>query len=114
MGVAVSNAVIFSQQLTHLADSADSLLATNGAEINLAVQNVKASTDTLKKLTDDLQAGKGLAGTLLQNEQLAANVQAIAENLSVTTSNLNHVGLWGILWAHKPATTNSPAHGARH
>ena len=112
VGIAVSNAVFFSQQLTDLADSANNLLATNGAEISLAVQNVKSSTDTLKKLTDDLQAGKGLAGTLLQNEQLATNVQMIAENLSVTTSNLNRVGLWGIMWSHKPPANNPSAHGA--
>ena len=110
VGIAVSNAVFFSQQLTQLADNANGLLATNGAEISLAVGNIKSSTDTLKKLTDDLQSGKGLAGTILQNEQLSTNVQIIAENLSVTTSNLNRVGLWGILWAHKPPATNSPAH----
>jgi phospholipid/cholesterol/gamma-HCH transport system substrate-binding protein len=114
VGVAVSNAVVFSQDLTHLAVDADNLLATNGAEISVAVNNVKSSTDTLKKLTDDLQAGNGLAGTLLQNEQLATNVQSIAENLSVTTSNLNRLGLWGIMWAHKPPATNAPAHGAHN
>jgi phospholipid/cholesterol/gamma-HCH transport system substrate-binding protein len=114
VGIAVSNAVFFSQQLTGLADSANNLLATNGAEISLAVQNVKSSTDTLKKMTDDLQSGKGLAGTLLQNDQLATNVQTIAENLSITTSNLNRIGLWGILWAHKPANTNTSARAAHH
>jgi phospholipid/cholesterol/gamma-HCH transport system substrate-binding protein len=114
VSIAVSNAVFFSQQLTGLADSANTLLATNGAEISVAVQNVKSSTDTLKKLTDDLQSGKGLAGTLLQNEQLATNVQIIAENLSITTSNLNRGGLWGILWAHKPPPNNAPAHSMRH
>jgi phospholipid/cholesterol/gamma-HCH transport system substrate-binding protein len=107
VSIAVSNAVFFSQQLTGLADSANNLLATNGIEISLAVNNLKSSTDTLKKITDDLQSGKGLAGTILQNEQLATNVQMIAANLSITTSNLNRVGLWGILWAHKPAAANA-------
>ena len=40
----------------------------------------------------------------LQNQELATNIQAIAANLSVTTSNLNRSGLWGILWSHKPPT----------
>ena len=114
VGIAVSNAVFFSQQLTQLADNANGLLATNGAEITLAVDNIKSSTDTLKKLTDDLQSGKGLAGTILQNEQLATNVQTIAENLSVTSSNLNRLGLWGILWSHKPPATNSAALSTPH
>jgi phospholipid/cholesterol/gamma-HCH transport system substrate-binding protein len=109
MSLAVSNAVQFSQDLNQLAGSASSLLATNGTEITVAVQNVKASTEELKRLMDGLQSGRGLAGTLLQNPQLATNVQVIAENLSVTTSNLNRLGLWGILWAHKPPETNAPA-----
>lgn len=103
---AVSNAVQFSEDLNRLAVSANTLLATNGAEISVAVQNVKASTEELKQLMDGLQSGRGLAGTLLQNPQLATNVQAIAENLAITTSNLNRIGLWGILWSHKPPDTN--------
>ncbi len=56
-----------------------------------------------------MQSGQGLAGTLLQNQQLATNVQAIANNLSVATSNLNRLGLWGILWHKEPGspTTNA-------
>lgn len=103
---AVSNAVQFSEDLNRLAVSANTLLATNGAEISVAVQNVKASTEELKQLMDGLQSGRGLAGTLLQNPQLATNVQTIAENLAITTSNLNRIGLWGILWSHKPPDTN--------
>jgi phospholipid/cholesterol/gamma-HCH transport system substrate-binding protein len=114
VGLAVSNAVFFSQQLTSLAGSANGLLVTNGAEISMAVQNVKSSTEQLKKLMDGLQSGQGLAGTFLQNNELATNVQTIASNLAITTSNLNRVGLWGILWAHKPAATNAPAHGPRN
>jgi phospholipid/cholesterol/gamma-HCH transport system substrate-binding protein len=107
VNLAVSNAVFFSQDLIRLAGSADTLLATNGVEISLAVNNIKASTETLKQLMADLQSGRGLAGTILQNEQLATNMQTIAQNLSITTSNLNRSGLWGILWAHKPPATNT-------
>jgi phospholipid/cholesterol/gamma-HCH transport system substrate-binding protein len=107
VGLAVSNILFFSQELTQMADSAGSLLATNTPEITASVNNIKSSTDALKKIMDDLQSGRGLAGTLLQNEQLATNVQAIADNLAVTTSNLNRVGLWGILWSHKPPATNT-------
>jgi phospholipid/cholesterol/gamma-HCH transport system substrate-binding protein len=106
VNLAVSNAVFFSRELLRFADSAEMLLATNGAEATIAVSNIKSSTETLKKLMADLQNGKGLAGTILQNGELATNVQAIADNLSVTTSNLNRLGLWGILWAHKAPATN--------
>jgi hypothetical protein len=49
-----------------------------------------------------------LAGKLLENEQIAANVSQVIDNLSITTSNLNRLGLWGILWQHKPPRTNEP------
>ena len=104
--LAVSNAVAFSQELNRLAGSADMLLATNGVEISSAVKNIEFSTEILTNLMVDLKSGRGLAGTMLQNEQFATNVQAIANNLSITTSNLNRHGLWGIMWAHKPPGTN--------
>jgi phospholipid/cholesterol/gamma-HCH transport system substrate-binding protein len=104
--IAVSNAVAFSQELNRLAGSADMLLATNGVEISSAVKNIEFSTEILTNLMVDLKSGRGLAGTMLQNEQFATNVQAIANNLSITTSNLNRHGLWGIMWAHKPPNTN--------
>ncbi|MGA2853756.1 MAG: hypothetical protein ABSE90_06480, partial [Verrucomicrobiota bacterium] len=109
VSLAVSNVLFFSQELTRMAGSADALLATNTPEINAAVKNIKSSTDTLNKLMDDLQSGRGLAGTVLQNQQLATNVQDIANNLSIASSNLNRLGLWGFLW-HKekgPTATNA-------
>ena len=108
VGLAVSNVLFFSQELTRMADSANSLLATNGPEITASVNNIKSSTDALKKIMDDLQSGRGLAGTVLQNQQLATNVQAIANNLTVATSNLNRLGLWHFLWHHEPVPTNAP------
>ena len=65
-----------------------------------------APEQDLKKLADDLQSGKGLAGTMLKNEQLATNVQEIADNLAIATSNLNRLGLWRFLWHHEPPHTN--------
>jgi phospholipid/cholesterol/gamma-HCH transport system substrate-binding protein len=106
INLAVSNVLVFSQQLNQLANSADGILTTNGVEISNAVKNVESSTETLKKVMDDLQSGKGLAGTLLQNEQLATNVQAIANNLAIASSNLNRLGLWHFLWHREPAHTN--------
>jgi ABC-type transporter Mla subunit MlaD len=109
VGIAVSNAVLFSADLTRLANNADALLTTNGTEISEAVKNIRESTQTLKGLMADVQAGKGLAGTILENQQVATNFQDIAANLAITTSNLNRVGLWGILWSHKAPSTNTPS-----
>ena len=72
------------------------------------MKNVESSTATLRQLLDGVREGKGLAGNLLENEQIAANVSQIVSNLSITTSNLNRLGLWGILWQRKPPRTNEP------
>lgn len=105
--LAVSNLVYFSGRLTQLGDAAEAILATNGQNIGEATRNIDDMTVTLKQLSADVQAGRGLAGTVLQNEELATNVQDIAANLSVTTSNLNRYGLWGILWSHKPSAAKT-------
>jgi phospholipid/cholesterol/gamma-HCH transport system substrate-binding protein len=108
VSMAVSNLVYFSTELNKLAQSAQDILDTNGANINVATRNIDDMTANLKQTSVDLQTGKGLAGTILQNEQLATNVQNIAANLSITTSNLNRNGLWGILWSHKPPPKKDP------
>lgn len=109
VNLAVSNVVFFSQQLNDLADNAQGILATNGVIISGAVTNLKDTTETLKQIADDMHEGKGLAGTILENEQLAANVQTTVNNLAIASSNLNRLGLWHILWRHDPPRTNSPS-----
>jgi phospholipid/cholesterol/gamma-HCH transport system substrate-binding protein len=106
VSLAASNAVLFSSELIQLADSAKATLATNSANIDSATRNFADTSAIIKQLAADLQAGKGLAGTVLQNPELATNLQAIAANLAVTSSNLNRLGLWGIMWSHKPPATN--------
>jgi phospholipid/cholesterol/gamma-HCH transport system substrate-binding protein len=102
INLAVSNVVFFSQELLHLAGSAEGVLATNSADITAAVKNIESSTEVLKDLLNNVQSGKGLAGTMLENEQLTTNVQAIANNLAVASSNLNRLGLWHFLWHKEP------------
>jgi len=109
IGGSVSNLLAFSERLNHIADGVDDVVATNSPEINAAVRNLEASTATLKGLVDDLHAGKGPVGKLLRDEQMAANLSQISSNLSVTTSNLNRLGLWHILWRPKPPHAHEPA-----
>jgi phospholipid/cholesterol/gamma-HCH transport system substrate-binding protein len=109
IAIAISNVVFFSEELDRFGKGLSSVVATNSTEINIAVKNIESSTDILKTLMKDLQAGKGPAGNLLKNEQLSANVSQIAYNLSITSSNLNRLGLWGILWEHKAPKTSAPA-----
>ena len=97
-----SNLVTFSQDLTHFADTLNDLVETSRGDVNAAVKNIESSTVMLKTLLAGVQAGKGPAGTLLRNDQVATNIAEIVNNLSITTSNLNRLGLWGILWSKKP------------
>jgi phospholipid/cholesterol/gamma-HCH transport system substrate-binding protein len=103
-----SNLVVFSKQLNQFADNLNGVLETNRGSVHVAVDNLRESTEVLKNLLTDVQAGKGLAGDLLKNEQIATNVSEIAQNLSITTSNLNRLGLWKILWEHKPQKGAEP------
>jgi phospholipid/cholesterol/gamma-HCH transport system substrate-binding protein len=100
---AISNFVCFSTELSQFGASAQGILATNGQNIDVTTKNLKDISENLKQISANLQAGNGLAGTLLQNQDLATNVQMIAANLAITSSNLNRQGLWGVLWSHKPA-----------
>ena len=114
----VSNVAFFSEQLSQFSGSLNTLLATNADEITTTLQSVEASAVLLKQLLEDLRAGKGPAGRLLGDEQMATHVAQIAQNLSVTTSNLNRFGLWRILWKPKVAETNrqpaAPALGPKN
>lgn len=102
LGISASNIVTFSAQISGFAGKLDDVLSTNGNSLNASMQNIQAATISLKKFADDLQSGQGLLGALVRNEKLAADVEALAANLSTTSSNLNRRGLWGILWSHKP------------
>jgi len=108
LDTAGSNLVVFSQQLNQFGSGLNGIIATNSPGINEVVKNIESSTVVLKNLLNDLQEGKGLAGSLIKDEAAAMHVSQIASNLSITTSNLNRLGLWGILWQHKPPRTNNP------
>jgi hypothetical protein len=113
LSLSVSNILFFTEQINQAASAVRELVATNSPEIDAAVKNIESSTATLKALLEGVQEGKGLAGKLLENEQVAANVTRIVDNLSITTSNLNRLGLWRILWRPKTPGTNAPAPALR-
>ena len=109
-----SNLVYFSQQLNEFAASLGQVVQTNSPDVNASVKNIESSTEVLKNLMEGVQAGKGPAGNLLKNEQLSADLTEIVKNLSITTSNLNQRGLWGILWSRKPPHEKPAPHDGTH
>jgi phospholipid/cholesterol/gamma-HCH transport system substrate-binding protein len=101
IGTAISNLVTFSEGLNTFASSANALVDTNTPGVNESIRNIRESTDSLKNLLQKTEAGDNLAASLLYDAELAAQVSQIASNLSLTASNLNDRGLWGIMWKQK-------------
>ncbi|MFO1512724.1 MAG: MlaD family protein [Verrucomicrobiota bacterium] len=111
--VAVSNLNVFTSHLPPLANYVSELVTNNGAEISTAIKNFESGSAALTNLMASLQNGEGVAGRLLRDEKMAGDLADIAYNLSITTSNLNARGFWGILWKPKnPPPPRSPAPGA--
>jgi phospholipid/cholesterol/gamma-HCH transport system substrate-binding protein len=103
-----SNLAQFSATMNDVADSLNSLVATNQGKVASAISNIDASAASLRSLMADVDAGKGLAGNLVRNEELSRSVSQITRNLSVTSSNLNRLGLWGIMWKRRETKPPSP------
>jgi phospholipid/cholesterol/gamma-HCH transport system substrate-binding protein len=102
VSTALSNVVYFSEQIDQLGTNLQGIVTTNGTELTAAMKNIESSTVVLKDVLQNVQSGNGLAGTVINDQKLATNVEMIAANLAITTSNLNHFGLWHFLWHHEP------------
>lgn len=109
VGTAMSNIVLFSTQLNQLGANAQDILATNGANITAATKNIQDITVNAQDLVKDIQSGKGVAGALVEDNQTKTNLELIAANLSIASSNLNRFGLWHFLWRHSPPPVSKPA-----
>lgn len=113
-----TNLANFSRGLIEFAGRLNNLLETNSPALSRTVQNVEDSSAMLKSAMKDVEAGKGLAGGLLKNQKVVDNLEQISYNLSITTSNLNRLGLWGILWRHRepkaPASPQEPLVSPKH
>ena len=108
LATTLSNLVRFSARLQTVAADLDDTILTNRAGINASVQNLQVATASLKKIADDLQSGKGLAGGLLKDEQMKADVSVTFSNLAVVSSNLAKYGL-----LYKPKPPAKPATESR-
>jgi phospholipid/cholesterol/gamma-HCH transport system substrate-binding protein len=110
VALAISNVVGFSEEIEQLGTNLQGVLSTNSAKLTASMNNIESSTVMLKNTLEDVQSGKGLVGAALKDEQMAANLRMIAGNLTITTSNLNRLGLWHFLWHHEPPPkSNQPA-----
>jgi len=93
VAVAVSNLVDFSHSLDKLSSELGEMIATNRHELTLAVKNLQTASKVVEGLARDIEAGKGLAGTLLKDSGLQGNLTNMVANLATLSSNLNKYGL---------------------
>jgi phospholipid/cholesterol/gamma-HCH transport system substrate-binding protein len=105
VAISASNIATASRELQAFAASLNGILDQNRDSIAASVQNVEDSTVLMKQVLEDTRSGKGLVGTLLQDEKVSTDLSSLVQNLSITSSNLNRLGLWGILWSKKPPKT---------
>jgi len=100
-----SNLALFSLHLNDLAADLQQVLKTNKSDFAAAVKNIESSSEMMNSLLSELQAGKGLVGNLLKNEELSAGVSQLVSNLTVLSSNLNRHGL---LWKPRRTEVKQP------
>jgi len=107
INAAIENVVIFSGQLKDAGTDLRSLISTNRVVIDESFANIKETTESLRNLVAAAEQGKGLAGKLFSDEELARNFSMLSSNLVDVSAKLNRGGLWGILWADKNKNTNN-------
>ena len=103
---AIENVVTFSEQLKDAGTDLRSLISTNRVVIDESLANIKETTESLRNLVVAAEQGKGLAGKLFSDEELARNFSMLSSNLVDVSAKLNRGGLWGILWADKNKNTD--------
>ncbi len=114
----VTNLEAVSEKFNIMADQLDQIIVTNRGDINDAVKNLRDTTASFKQLAAGLQAGDGLAGSLLKDETMKAqaaalisNANSVAEQFADFGSNLNKNGIWRSLWKPKsPEKKSSTTH----
>jgi len=120
VGNAVSNLLSFSKQLNTVGDELRLTISTNRPEFTAAIKNLETATVLATNLLNDLHTGKGLAGTVLKDEQLKGQFQLLVSNLNLLGqtygalgSNLNKYGLFYKPKLVKTNTAASPPVGRR-
>jgi phospholipid/cholesterol/gamma-HCH transport system substrate-binding protein len=108
VGAAVTNLLVLSEKLNLTADDLGRLISTNRPVVDETVQNLRDTSASFKQVAADLQAGKGLAGGLLKDQEMKAETASLISNANAMTaafatfgSNLNQRGIWRMLWKPK-------------
>ena len=109
-----------SARLNTTAAELDRIVVTNQDDVRKVVANLKDTSEQFKQISLDLEAGKGVAGSLLKDEKMKAemasfisNANDVAAEFSIFGSNLNKKGIWAMLWKPKHKDPKQPAASAK-
>jgi phospholipid/cholesterol/gamma-HCH transport system substrate-binding protein len=107
-----TNTTSLSQSITNFSDFTEKLnrvtlelqetVVTNRIEFTAAIKNIERATERADKILEEVEQGKGLAGSLLKNEEMAKYTSLMLSNFMAFGSNVNHKGLWGVIRKPKP------------
>ncbi len=108
--LSLTNLQEFSSKLNKVAMDVEETIVTNRAELNESMKNLRDATASMKNMMAELEAGKGIAGGLLKDEQTRAQFSSTISNLSILSSNLAR---FGILHKPKPPAKESSWFGGK-
>jgi hypothetical protein len=93
VAIALSNMVVFSEELNKLASELRVTVATNQAGLSGALDNLESASATIKLMLNEVNMGKGLVGGLLKDEQMRLEMFQLVNNLTILSSNMSKYGL---------------------
>jgi len=102
MSQSLTNFSHFTEKLNLVTLELQQTVATNRVEFTAAIKNIGSATERADRILADVEEGKGLAGALLKNEEMANHVSLMVSNFMTFGSNLNQKGLWGVFRKPKP------------
>jgi phospholipid/cholesterol/gamma-HCH transport system substrate-binding protein len=115
---AVTNLLGFSERLKQAAGNLDVLVSSNGPAVDETIRNLRETSVSIKQVAADLEAGKGVIGGLLKDDEMKAQTAMLISNASAMSaafgtfgSNLNQNGIWRMLWKpkHTERSEKSPS-----
>lgn len=108
----MTNMVNFTERLNKVADELQLTISENRGDIREAVKNLESATESANAIMKDIKDGKGLAGSILSDEQLQIQFGQIVTNISILSSN---VARFGLLYKPKvnKSTVNRPAESVK-
>jgi phospholipid/cholesterol/gamma-HCH transport system substrate-binding protein len=93
----ITNFSEFTEKLNRVTLELQETVVTNRIEFTSAIKNIESATMRADRLLAEVEQGKGLAGGLLKNQEMANYTSLMLSNFMAFGSNVNHKGLWGVI-----------------